>query len=391
MIDLARHIEILLLDNDCVIVPGFGGFVTHQAQAYYDERDHMLLPPKRTLGFNPQLRLNDSLLVQSYINAYDVSYPEAMHRIEDEVEELKDYMDVRGYYTLDDIGTLTMNSEGNIEFEPCEAGILTPEYYGLGACEFRLLKETRAIANNSLALPAQPEQPVGEGPLLLDFTDIQDDDEDEKTIRIKMSWIRNTIAVAAAIVAFFVMATPIANSDLNTRTMTNLQSQFLQQLVPQDTKVVPVTTATQDAQTAQVALATENVMDSQDAPTTQTSDSQPTQEAAQPAPKAQPAQMTQNAPQKAQAAPKTQPAPQKATTTYCIVLASQVKKSNAENYVEQLRKRGYDKAKVFILDGVVRVICGTYQDESEAYRQLHKLNNKDEFYDAWVFKTKEAV
>lgn len=374
MIDLARHIEILLLDNDCVIVPGFGGFVTHQAQAYYDERDHMMLPPKRTLGFNPQLRINDSLLVQSYINAYDVSYPEAMHRIEDEVEELKDYMDVRGYYTLDDIGTLTMNSEGNIEFEPCEAGILTPDYYGLGACEFRLLKETRAIANHSVALPAQSEQsaqPVGEGPLLLDFTDIQDDDEDEKTIRIKMSWIRNTIAVAAAIVAFFVMATPIANSDLNTRTMTNLQSQFLQQLVPQDTKVVPVTTTTPDAQTAQAAPAAENALNSQDTPATQASASQPAQ--------------------KAQPATKAQPAPQKATTTYCIVLASQVKKDNAENYVEQLKKRGYDQAKVFIQDGVVRVICGTYQDESEAYRQLHKLNNKDEFYDAWVFKTKEAV
>ena len=27
VIELQRHIEILLLDNDCVIVPDFGGFV----------------------------------------------------------------------------------------------------------------------------------------------------------------------------------------------------------------------------------------------------------------------------------------------------------------------------------------------------------------------------
>ena len=27
MIELAQHIETLLLENDCVIVPGFGGFV----------------------------------------------------------------------------------------------------------------------------------------------------------------------------------------------------------------------------------------------------------------------------------------------------------------------------------------------------------------------------
>ena len=33
MIELAQHIEALLLENDCVIVPGFGGFVAHYAPA----------------------------------------------------------------------------------------------------------------------------------------------------------------------------------------------------------------------------------------------------------------------------------------------------------------------------------------------------------------------
>jgi len=29
MIELAQHIEVLLLENDCVIVPGFGGLKPH--------------------------------------------------------------------------------------------------------------------------------------------------------------------------------------------------------------------------------------------------------------------------------------------------------------------------------------------------------------------------
>ena len=33
MIELAQHIEALLLENDCVIVPNFGGFVAHYAPA----------------------------------------------------------------------------------------------------------------------------------------------------------------------------------------------------------------------------------------------------------------------------------------------------------------------------------------------------------------------
>ena len=97
MIELDRHIEILLLSNDCVIVPGLGGFMTHHVGARYDDKDQMYLPPLRTLGFNPQLTMNDSLLVQSYIEAYDISYPEALRRIESEVEEVKQHISAAGY------------------------------------------------------------------------------------------------------------------------------------------------------------------------------------------------------------------------------------------------------------------------------------------------------
>ena len=65
MIELNRHIEILLLSNDCVIVPGLGGFMTHHADAWYDDGSRQFLPPLRTLGFNPQLKINESLLALS--------------------------------------------------------------------------------------------------------------------------------------------------------------------------------------------------------------------------------------------------------------------------------------------------------------------------------------
>ena len=57
MIELERHIEILLLDNDCVIVPEFGGFMAQHTNARYSEVDNTFLPPIRTIGFNPQLNL----------------------------------------------------------------------------------------------------------------------------------------------------------------------------------------------------------------------------------------------------------------------------------------------------------------------------------------------
>ena len=85
--------------------------------------------------------------------------------------------------------------------------------------------------------------------------------------------------------------------------------------------------------------------------------------------------------QKLNAQPATPAAP-----VYCIVLASQVKLSNAEQYVEQLKSRGMQDAEVYIHNHIVRVIYGSYESESEAYRHLNKLNKHDEFAEAWVYK-----
>ena len=57
MIEMDRHIEILLLNNDCVIVPGYGGFMAHHVDARRDETDGSILPPMRTIGFNQKLTL----------------------------------------------------------------------------------------------------------------------------------------------------------------------------------------------------------------------------------------------------------------------------------------------------------------------------------------------
>ena len=39
MIELSQHIEVLLLENDCVIVPGLGGFVAHYTPAIQVEEN----------------------------------------------------------------------------------------------------------------------------------------------------------------------------------------------------------------------------------------------------------------------------------------------------------------------------------------------------------------
>lgn len=357
VIQLQRHIEVLLLENECVIVPDFGGFMTHHVSARYDQEDYMFIPPYRTLGFNPQLRLNDSVLVQSYVEAYDISYPEALRRVESEVEELKQQLSEHGSYELEDLGTMTVNQDGNYEFAPCEAGVLSPSLYGLGDFSIRPLKDqTVVLPVSQLKVDDNSTMVANEvalEPTLLDYVD--DNDKEGKTITIKLSWIRNAVAVAVAVVAFFLIATPITNSELGTQTMSQLQHNVLYKLIPQDTNVVPVESVGVNAEASEVSrksvIADNAVTSKKQAPV-------------------QPEAAVPEAPH------------------YVIVVASQVKRANAEHFIEQLHQQGYKDARIYECKGVIRVVCGRFDKEAEAYRQVNKMNTKEEFYEAWVLKIK---
>jgi hypothetical protein len=331
--------------------------MTHYVAARYDADDQSFIPPLRTLGFNPQLRLNDSVLAQSYVEAYDISYPEAMRRIEEEVKELKDILSEQGSYAMSNLGTLTVNQEGNYAFEPYESGILSPELYGLNSFQFQKLKEGKMeekTAAKQVLLPTRHEiaEQQEEEPALIEFGETSDTDNHSDVLRIKMSWIRNTVAVAAAIIAFFLMSTPVINSDLGTRTMSNLQGNIIYKLMPKDSNVIP-------ADPVKDTIPTKSVQ-------------------------------TNTVSKKENVTVKT-PVDSTLAKRYCVVVASQVRKSNAEDFVEQLHRQGYPEARIYIYNNVIRVLCGEYETEAEANSKKHRLNQKPGFEEAWVYKKKAEV
>ena len=68
----------MFLDYDCVIIPGFGGFVCNERPAWYDDDKEEMVPPSRDVLFNPNLTHNDGLLAQEIIRSTGLSYSEAM-------------------------------------------------------------------------------------------------------------------------------------------------------------------------------------------------------------------------------------------------------------------------------------------------------------------------
>lgn len=365
VIELERHIEILLLDNDCVIVPDLGGFMAHYSEAHYDDSDQMFLPPSRTLGFNPALKMNDSLLAQSYIEAYDISYPEALKRIEDEVNELRQHIENEGYYELNDIGVLRVNEYGNYEFEPCEAGILTPALYGLSSVEIDPLEsiapafvetKTRPVKIETATDSETKEEKAREVKMTSPLFD--EDDNDDK-VHIRVSVLRNIAAAAIAIFAFFLISTPLNNGSRKEMSMLNMNTETLTRILPKTT--VQGVAEVKGITAKELNKKEEKAIQKSEVENLETSSSS----------------VSENLEVK----PEEQNLPY-----YTIVLASHVSKKNAAAYVEKLHKAGFNEAQVYSGRSTTRVIFNQYKSEADAYGALHEMREYTEFNDAWVYK-----
>ena len=329
MTKLDRHIEILLLENDCVIVPGLGGFVAHHVSARYDGQDGLFLPPYRTLGFNAQLTMNDSLLAQSYVDAYDMSYPEALRQIENEVDEIYHTLENEGFVELSDLGKLATNSEGKLEFEPYESGILTPMYYGLSSFEASQIMELGDDNHADLAISDAQEH---KSKLIY----IDNSDKENKRLSISLHAVRSVAAAAVFLTAVFLVAFP--GSTKNGMSERQIKSGVLY-----------------------------NLFDSSD--TSKTSvHFKPLRAIA----------TTDNTP--------TKDVTDTPSHYWAIVVASHVTELNARTYVQRMQKKGLEDARVYEGIESLKVLYGYYASQHEARKQLNAMSGMTFFKNAWIIE-----
>lgn len=377
MIQLDRHIEILLLSNDCVIVPGLGGFMAHHVCAKYHTDSQLFLPPLRQLGFNAQLKINDSLLVQSYIEAYDISYPEALRRIDDEVAELKQTLQNNGFCELNDIGILKLNNDGNIEFVPCEAGILTPGLFGLDSVDILPLALQKTTASTPAATASAIQQHVAPKPIPQlataksdkeqpNVVDEDEDNDEEPRISIRISTIKHVATVAAVIIALFVCAIPFGKLAQPELSKSYIDTGILYNILPEGVR-------TPSSDSAQLTFKDKDI---------------DSEKVVQEEETTEPAET--NTDSTANKTNKEETEKENIAVDrhfFSIVLASRVTKTNAQVFTKQLASDGYDKAEIITRANGAKVIYGRYRTEQEARTSLNSLRSaSDAFADGWIME-----
>ena len=376
---LAQHIETLLLEHDCVIIPGFGGFISNYEEAqYHTDNGSIFMPPHRSIGFNQQLQINDGLLVQSYMSAYDASYPAAHLQMEKEIEQMASQLELDGEYDFGAVGKLTKGLGEIISFDKSSSNIEAPSLFGLDSLSVMPVKsiiEKREIEAKMQAASIG----IGKTDNKEDNDILTNDKKQEVVIRLNQRWIDFGISVAAALLLFFGISYT-AMKDVATESDTVIaatypvpNSQHMNNGNITQAKEVTINKAAQKGK--EVAGANTTATTKQEPVASHNTTANPKQEHIDNhnATKADNENAT-NATQE-----------NKAQLAYTIVLASYVGKANAEEYVNQLGKNGFNEAQYVRKGKVGRVIYSGYTTEQEAQNALASLRKKsNDFTEAWV-------
>ena len=377
MIELAQHIEALLLENDCVIVPGLGGFVAHYAPATRVEEENIFLPPTRIIGFNPQLKMNDGLLVQSYMSVYGTNFSDATKIVEREVDELIAALHEEGKVDLPNVGEVRYTIYDTFDFAPYDNKITTPYLYGLDAFEMQelsALEKPKTEKDTFSLVPATTPK-----------------EKRTFVVRFNRAYLANAAAVAAVIILSFFFSTPIENTEvIEENYATLLPDELFEKIEKQSLAITPIVlkqntptrktankqTGTQKKVVAPVAVREVKVAKEPTVSTETKAKEQASHSVA----------TTTDAPKQNVQPAAAKPVVAAPKRPYHIIIASVGTEKDAEAMAAQLVAKGFSGAKAIVGDGKMRVSIESCGTEVEAYQALARIRENETYKNAGVLK-----
>jgi hypothetical protein len=136
-VDIIAFIRELLFGHDCVIIPGFGGFIGNYTPARIDKKSGTFFPPVKQISFNRNLNHNDGLLIGKISGTSGINYGDARNLVDEFVIDIRRKLDKGEKVVFDHIGSFTNNQENNVQFEPDRTSNYYLDSYGLES--FQLL------------------------------------------------------------------------------------------------------------------------------------------------------------------------------------------------------------------------------------------------------------
>ncbi len=153
-LDVGKAIKELLFENPSVIVPGLGGFTSTPEHATVDYVQGVVLPPSKKLDFNPNLVINDGMLVHHLQQSNVITFQEAGEAVSRFVDNVKQALERREIVEIPQVGRLYKDYEQKIRFMP-EGTNFNATTFGLPTIQFSPVTRERRVET-----PASEASPV---------------------------------------------------------------------------------------------------------------------------------------------------------------------------------------------------------------------------------------
>lgn len=338
MLELVRHIEYLLTEHDCVLVPGLGGFVLQYVPARFSEDRKSIQPPGKQITFNSSLSYNDGLLAQSLMRTLDIDYGKAVAMIERWVDEIKrSFSEPGDSYAFGELGTFVLSDERSLIFEPpasCLFGISAFGLKKLNICPLRQLHKDENVAEPKLRSKKR----------------------DVVYIPVNKSFVRQLIAVAAIIILLLMISTPMSEMKTTSDYASLVSSELFENGKDGEIEINDIVSLQQGNDSV---IAAENNFS-----TVQKSEQDNSQVA--------------------------NISDSDVVRPYIVVVATLSGKQAALRQLEQFKQQGVTAdLKIYETSKKVRIYIDSFSEKEEAQKFLMTLRNGDSpFSDAWVMSVR---
>ena len=103
---ITSYLRELLNDNECVIIPEFGAFISKRHSATIDYANHRFLPPYKEIVFNNKLNNGDDILVDFISKKENISKEDSLIRIQNFVNKAVAILDVNNEFVMEGLGKM---------------------------------------------------------------------------------------------------------------------------------------------------------------------------------------------------------------------------------------------------------------------------------------------
>jgi hypothetical protein len=209
---ISHTVEELLLQHECVIVPGLGGFLMRSFQASANPFSKELRPSGQSVFFNAALTQDDGLVAKHWSEQQGLTYAAALAELKALGTEIMEQAKVKKPVPFGRMGQFFLNPQGQLFFIPAQSLNLSLEHFGLPVLRWQALE---TVSQND-----KVEKPAIRIPLTTESVDVEDAEvaavAEEWTEKLEQKLQRNPIwKVAANVVLVMVIAALLV---LNVRT-----------------------------------------------------------------------------------------------------------------------------------------------------------------------------